>query len=107
VPLEVDSTPFKRVESPPRERIPPPQLPSSSATPVSAEKLAIRPLTILALDRLRFSETLALDRARSTTPGGTKGPRVKWSPVPETTLLEALEAIVKRGKTSDGFKKDY
>lgn len=112
-----DSGPFEWPESPLHElpvqiMPPPPQLPGSSDIPASKEQtpapqLAIRPPLTSALDRVRASETPALDRDRSITPGGSKAPRVKWTTVAETVLLEALEAIVKRGKTSDGFKRDH
>ena len=43
-------------------------------------------------------------------PGATQGgkpPRVKWTDMMEEVLLQALEEIVKRGKTADGFKAEH
>jgi hypothetical protein len=34
-------------------------------------------------------------------------PRVRWTEIMEEILLQTLEEIVKRGKTSDGFKKEH
>ena len=34
-------------------------------------------------------------------------PRVRWNETMEQALLDALEAIAKRGKNSDGFKKEH
>ena len=41
----------------------------------------------------------------SATPGATTKIRIRWTTEMEDTLLDALVEVVKRGKTSDGFKK--
>jgi hypothetical protein len=41
----------------------------------------------------------------TTAPG--RRPRVKWTEIMEETLLQALEEVVKRGRTADGFKKEH
>ena len=52
--------------------------------------------------KVRDSATPALGVA----PGG-KPPRVKWTETMEEVLLQALEEIVKRGKTADSFKAEH